>query len=276
MIQLRLPEVEAEIENVNETMDRDFSANMSFDGPWSTYVTHLSVLYFLLECVMHLPGKRNHYMYDFSWLDRGDLRRVGFQDDVPYAQNTYGTETTADRVRFGKLQLTLTDKKRHGSEREFFDDMHSLYQEVTKRDLLKEVAAVAKCLSHYKTRDFESALLWTWIWLEGQTSRLWVEHLENNGIGGERKKRMLGRDYTAAIQIDSLALLKVISEEELKVLTTIRQSRNDLVHDGKLSRSRPSIEDTTRDALRLLQTFFRRRHRIHLSFHAHPNATSGL
>ena len=87
---------------------------------------------------------------------------------------------------------------------------------------------------------------------------------------------MLGRDYTASIQLDALSLASIISKDDFEVLNVLRQSRNDLVHDGKLNPNRLDIGTTTRSALVLVRKFFNQRYGVELSYDTNVHGTQGL
>jgi len=82
MILLRIDSIEKEIKDIDESWEGDLAMAKSYDGPWNQYLKHLNVLYFLLECVMHYPGKRNISLFDYSEIDRNDLRRITYDDKV--------------------------------------------------------------------------------------------------------------------------------------------------------------------------------------------------
>lgn len=277
MILLQINTLEDEIKEINKLWEGDLTRAKSYGNPWAIYIKHLNVLYFLLECGMHIPGKHNHYTYDYCELGRTDMRRVTYDEsDIVKSQAIYGHQTRQDLIRRGKIEMEATSSTRSGIKPVFFDEMVILYDEVIEKGLIDDVAGVGKSVSLYKTRDFKSCLLWSWILLETHISWLWEQYLLSNNISGDQKKRMGGRDYTISIKIDSLKISGVIENKDYEVLDNGRKSRNDLVHEGKLKDSRPQIVTTCRDMINLVRKFFKERHNIDLSFSDHPHGTHGL
>lgn len=113
--------------------------------------------------------------------------------------------------------------------------------------------------------------------LEMHISLIWKNFLDRHfTISGDRKKRLEGRDFTVSVRLEMLEVAGAITSDDLAQLTVVRQSRNDLVHEGQVRATRPPIEKTCKEALMLLREMFRKQHRIDLSYSADEHGTPGL
>lgn len=276
MICLSVDKLESEIADIQESW-KDLSEAKSFDEVWGQYLEYMNVLYFLLESAMHYPEKRNMKFFDLFELNRTNLRRVTYdENDRPTSQTTYGSSQAQDLLRLGRIDAKGQDRAPGAIGVDVLKDLAELFNQVFKAGLTHEVRRIAGIVACAKVRDYESALLWGWIWLESQISWLWTNHLDVRGITGERKKRMLGRDYTASIQIDTLEMAGVLPTDEAMMLTLLRQCRNDLVHDGQLKSGRPTLEQAVSMVVPLVRKYFRTRHGFDLYFDHLGNSTHGL
>ena len=103
-------------------------------------------------------------------------------------------------------------------------------------------AILLQSAKSYGEHDFSTALTMSWTVLEKLVSALWEKMLEDNRsrveghaaipfIGGDRKKKLQGRDYTASVRIEVLSLLGHINIEMYNDLNKVRTSRNDWLHN---------------------------------------------
>ena len=166
MILLHVKELEDHIKEVNKSWENLYSAK-SFDDAWGRYLEYMNVLYFLLESAMHFPGKRNILLFTLFDLNRMNLRRVAYgSDDVPISQVTYGDKQRQDLRRFGGVKAKIADKRVVTINKEIVDDLANLFETVFSKNVIHEVARIASIVCYAKVRNYESSLLWAWIWLE--------------------------------------------------------------------------------------------------------------
>ena len=109
-------------------------------------------------------------------------------------------------------------------------------------ECLTMTAILLQSVKSYGEHDFSASLIMSWTVLEKFISALWGKMLEDNKrrveggttihfIGGDRRKKLQGRDYTASIRIEILSLLGHINAEMYSDLNKVRTSRNNWLHN---------------------------------------------
>ena len=79
--------------------------------------------------------------------------------------------------------------------------------------------------------SFDTALVSFWTVAESLMKDIWSDLLASKEFDSKRKKFLMGRDITAAIICENLNLHGLISEDLYDGLSTIRKSRNKMMHD---------------------------------------------
>ncbi|MEO7860111.1 MAG: hypothetical protein ABIU05_06645 [Nitrospirales bacterium] len=109
-------------------------------------------------------------------------------------------------------------------------------------DCLTMSAILLQSVKAYGAHDFSTSLTMSWTILEKLVSAIWQKMLEDNKnrvegdatisfIGSDRKKKLRGRDYTAAVRIEILSLLGHMNIKMYDDLNKVRTSRNDWLHN---------------------------------------------
>lgn len=109
-------------------------------------------------------------------------------------------------------------------------------------DCLTMSAILLQSVKTYGAHDFSTSLTMSWTVLEKLVSAIWKKMIEDNKsrveegatisfIGGDRRKKLQGRDYTASVRLEILSLLGHISTKMYDDLNKVRTSRNDWLHN---------------------------------------------
>jgi hypothetical protein len=92
----------------------------------------------------------------------------------------------------------------------------------------------SSALSAYAIQDWNRALIFSWVVCEQLLNQLWDKHIVSCVSNTERRQRLRDdRVYTAAVQVEVLCLINVISDETYDNLTQARSARNRFIHEGK-------------------------------------------
>lgn len=76
LVQYHCSRLEEESEAIEQTWAKDLSTARSFEPLWQTYLAHLNVIYFMLECSMHL--NTNITAFEFFELNYLDTTRITY------------------------------------------------------------------------------------------------------------------------------------------------------------------------------------------------------
>lgn len=116
-----------------------------------------------------------------------------------------------------------------------------------KPEMIEKLATFAKALSDFNVANFSTSIVLCWFLLERSLNERYEAFLSSkassgqHNIDGKRRKFLTGRDFTAAVITQVLALEGVLDHAELHSLNKIRKHRNDIAHH--LSDELPNSRD---------------------------------
>jgi hypothetical protein len=102
--------------------------------------------------------------------------------------------------------------------------------------MIDKLAMFAKALSEFNGANYATSIVLCWFLLERTLNERYKAYLDAKAVSGrhyidgKRKKFLTGRDFTAAIVTQVLALEGAIDAEELHHLNMIRKQRNGIAH----------------------------------------------
>lgn len=211
----------------------------------------------------------------FRYLDHQDIvvTRGGNGEDYP-AFNQNQTAHTLWRLRLemgsaainvGRLMMRVERSEETASKA--IVAYESLVGDPTALRLL-DMLAVAQ--SDFHSGKHNPSVVLAWFVIESLLNIEWSRWLESkNGVVGEnssgqsimrinsdRKQLLTGRDYTASIISQNLELLGIITYDEFRDITAVRQSRNAIAHkaDTEFGLDEPML--ALRVAMRLFSREF--------------------
>jgi hypothetical protein len=74
----------------------------------------------------------------------------------------------------------------------------------------------------------------SWVIVERQMSWIWQKFLREEGIGGERRKKLTNPAYaTMDFILEALSLKGLLSQNDYQDLMSLKNKRNDIIHSGE-------------------------------------------
>ena len=170
------------------------------------------------------------------------LHSIGIAHPVPYHDDVEGVHALAMNVLDGKYASAFVPHQRRVLEAEVvahsFQSLdHVLSLEEGRYIPIVEAAYQSACRST-ELRTGESLAI-GWTAYEQLVSAEW-KHLLSSSDGGrpeqakitrDRKKKLLGRDYTASVMVEMLELHGRLTDKLYKNLEIARKARNNWAHD---------------------------------------------
>lgn len=103
------------------------------------------------------------------------------------------------------------------------------------------VASMFQAASRSRDKHFGEAVTLSWTVCEQLVSHAWKHHLAmlqtiagTQRITKDRREKLLGRDFTASIMVESLELAGVIDHDLYRRLEIVRKARNKWAHDMRV------------------------------------------
>ncbi|HZG39076.1 MAG TPA: hypothetical protein VEZ50_10385 [Nodosilinea sp.] len=269
LVQYHRDDLEALSDEISATWEVSLGAAKSHEPVWISYLTHLNVIYFLLECSMHLSI--NIIAFEFFELTYLDTTRITYEDGEPIRQVNYGGLDLNEMIRFGSYKPnSARDFERFVMPRSVLDGLCNYYlmNIINNQESVNLLHRVAKALSEHNLRSYDNSLVMSWFLLETYINTKWEELLESRNILGKRKATLKGRDYTASVKTEILEMHNLITLSRYEQLNRIRKARNDIAHNFG---SRSATRQESGEALMLVQEIIEER--LNLKFPYHTNGT---
>lgn len=224
---LKLDQESARIEKTWE----DIARAESFEPVWQTYLAHLNILYFLLECSMHL--NTNICALEFFELNYLDTTRITYEENKAIRQANYGGLNLDEMIRHGSATPKDENEfRRFVLPRAVLNDLCSYYLSaiIVDEEKTQSLLPVAKALSEHNLRNYDIALVLCWFVAERYIHSQWNKLISNKTIAGKRKDKLQGRDYTASVKTEILELNGLLSASRYEALNATRTVRNGIAH----------------------------------------------
>lgn len=170
------------------------------------------------------------------------LHSIGIQHPVPYHDDVEGVHALAMNVLEGKYAPVFSPRQRRVLELEVvahsFASLDQILSLEEGRYLPIVEAAYQSACRSTELRTGESLAI-GWTACEQLVSEEWKQLLksdearrsEKEKMTGDRKKKLLGRDYTASIMVEMLELHGRLTTTLYKNLEIARKARNNWAHD---------------------------------------------
>ncbi|MFZ2972689.1 MAG: hypothetical protein WA049_08625 [Ferribacterium limneticum] len=166
------------------------------------------------------------------------LQSISIAHPVPYHDDAEGVHALAMNVLDGKYASTFVPLQRRVLEVDVIAHSFASLDQVLSLEggryiPIVEAAYQSACRS-VEHRSGESLAI-GWTACEQLISEEWKQLLASRGdaakITGDRKKKLLGRDYTASVMVEILELQGRLTEKLYKNLEIARKARNNWAHD---------------------------------------------
>jgi hypothetical protein len=169
------------------------------------------------------------------------LRSIGIGHPVPYHDDVEGVHALAMNVLDGKYASAFMPRERRVLEVDVVaHSFRALDQVLSLQDgkFIPIVEAAYQAASRAVELRFGESIAVGWTACEQLVSDEWkgiVASSESRSqIGGGRKKKLEGRDYTASVKVEILELQGRLTPSLYRNLETARKARNDWAHDMKV------------------------------------------
>ncbi|MFH1933991.1 MAG: hypothetical protein ABIN18_20770 [Pseudomonadota bacterium] len=275
LVQYHNDDFEVFSEEIDATWETENLADAkSHETVWLSYLTHLNVVYFLLECSMHLNV--NISAFEFFELTYLDTTRITYDQGKPIRQANYGGKDLNQMIRLGDYKPENNEGFPHFVlPISVIDDLCNYYMVKIFNDneRVNLLHRVAKSLSEHNLRNYDNSLVMSWFILETYINDEWEKLLAIKEITGKRKKILQGRDYTASVKTEILETHGVITPDRYESLNKIRKVRNAIAHNFG---SRSATKQESSEALILVQEIIGEHLELNLAYQTHGTPVHGL
>ena len=170
------------------------------------------------------------------------LHSIGIAHAVPYHDDVEGVHALAMNVLDGKYASAFLPRERRVLELEVvahsFESLNQVLQLEGGRYIPIVEAAYQSACRSMELRSGESLAI-GWTACEQLVSDEWKQLLATSDVGRtedakmtrDRKKKLLGRDYTASVMVEILELHGRLTDTLYKNLEIARKARNNWAHD---------------------------------------------
>ena len=170
------------------------------------------------------------------------LHSIGIAHPIPYHDDVEGVHVLAMNVLEGKYAAAFVPRQRRVLEVEVVAHSFGLLDHVLSLEdgrylPIVEAAYQSACRS-MELRTGESLAI-GWTACEQLVSDEWKQLLSSSDVGRaeeakltrDRKKKLLGRDYTASVMVEMLEIHGRLTDKLYKNLEIARKARNNWAHD---------------------------------------------
>lgn len=231
LLQYHCSRLENDSDLIEKTWTEDLAQAKSFEPIWQTYLSHLNIVYFLLECCMHL--NRNICALEYVELNYLDTTRITYDNGKAIRQCNYGGLDRDEMIRHGYAKpKDESEFQRFVLPRVVLDDLCSYYLTaiILDEDKVLSLLPVTKALSEHNLRNYDIALVMCWFVAERYINDKWNKLIAEKVILGKRKEKLQGRDYTASVMTEILEMNGKISKSRYEALNCTRVVRNGIAH----------------------------------------------
>lgn len=186
--------------------------------------------------------KRRSAAMGFPMSAWSTLQSIGIAHPIPYYDDVEGVHALAMNVLDGKYAAAFVPDQRRVLEVEVvahsFESLDNVLSRQGGRYIPIVEAAYQSACRSMELRSGESLAI-GWTACEQLVSDEWKQLLASNDVGRsdgakmtrDRKKKLLGRDYTASVMVEMLELRGRLTDGLYKNLEIARKARNNWAHD---------------------------------------------
>lgn len=186
-----------------------------------------------------------------------DIGEVSFRKDSKMIEQI-AFPVSPDRARLASYQFSI-DEQSLRSHREVAQD--SLLQIIQKAEQVTRQPAASDYLvflleayTLFTNSEYMQSFIMSWLVLERYITKLWEGYLAEEGVSGERKRKLTNPLFWSTDYVlETLNLSGKINDDEFKSLMRLKTKRNDITHEGSITAKNESEE-----CLRTAELFVRR------------------
>jgi hypothetical protein len=238
MILLRSDELEQRISNNRKTF------NMATEvANWNAYLNLANVFYLLLDC--SLTQVRNYQYFQLSEITNRDAFRCAYENgrNVGHAvaSESFAAQFQLDRYPISDPSCNTRLTHRYTIDEPIFKHCFERFIRVAGNEQhVVRLSDLAKSLSEYKIGNYPISLVNAWFVCEREISDRWQAFIASRAkkyedgrerINAERRRFLTGKDFTASVMSNTLELMDVFTNEDLRILDEIRRVRNGIAHN---------------------------------------------
>ena len=189
------------------------------------------------------------------------INREGCLDYRPHPENFHSIA----RSYFFQKPLDEERGQRRIVEIEVVEHAANLLERVFQADGAKAISLIDQLFiaqSHGKESRSGIALVAIWTVIEHFIYVDWKKILENHGVQGSRKQKLIGRDFTSSIILENMELMGVYEKDLFQAIDQCRKARNGWMHELK----EPSSQDLHYCGVAINKLIYRH-YKIDLAYH---------
>lgn len=214
---------------------------------WGQYLDYLNAFYLVLDSSVLEVDHIAHF--NLHELTVRDVFRVTYENGIARGEGV-AFESVAAVYQAGRHLSTYQpglapefDSRnflRHPVSLDAIRRAMSLFDTVMgNAGAHRRLALLAKSLAEYRVGNYDTSIVLAWFITESIVSELWEQQLDNldrdmeqgrRRINQERRKFLVGRDFTVSIRSNLLELFGVISHDLFSNIDVVRGYRNKIVH----------------------------------------------
>lgn len=226
---------------------RESSADMAGDWSqlpisWREYLLHLNLLNFLLIPASNVKNGGPYKIFEVSELQKHNVTRVAYENDVAKRQLWYGLEPKPSLFRSSLIAewAKHSEINRATVPIELYDALFTLYDQfAAKPTLIEALSPIIKSMFEYLSGNNKTAFFLAWNFVEIYLFRRYSAHLASlntslpdgrNRINSGRRKILAGNSVPVSRIIENLELAGCITFERYEELHRFRGVRNKIIH----------------------------------------------
>lgn len=155
-------------------------------------------------------------------------RMVGYASQMDSMRSTIRERLSDTSISLFRFEREIVSQ---GKIREIIEES----ERITSKELDKnQLLDLLESYTHFHNAEYRQSFVFSWLILEREISRLWVEYLKNEEIKGERKRSLSNTaSWTIHIIMETLTLVGIIDARFYLTLKKFRNKRNRVIHRGE-------------------------------------------
>ena len=159
-------------------------------------------------------------------------------DPVSLTLSSYGTRADTPRTRVGlpfSAETPYIWPPIVEIEKEQFSKIIQQAERISgDPDISDFLIFLLESRTHLKNSEYNQSFIMSWVIVERQMSWIWQKFLREEGIGGERRKKLTNPAYaTMDFILEALSLKGLLSQNDYQDLMSLKNKRNDIIHSGE-------------------------------------------
>jgi len=160
LILIRVSKIKTKIHEFRKSVHKSMSGWVGLDETWQLTLTHLNLLSFLLISASFSNASNSTIkVFEVRELQKHDITRVTYQNNIPNRRTWYGTEPRPSIIRSTGMRIGSDSNSFHRPTvpLSVYDELNRLYVEfLNKPEAIKAISPIVKGKFEYLSKNFDS------------------------------------------------------------------------------------------------------------------------